>query len=600
MKISTLLILIFFGIHNLAKPQVMLEQTVVDTSTVIYGLDIPWELQWGPDDRLWVTERFGRVSRIDPQTGTQDVILDISGQVYAAGEAGLLGMALHPDFANHPWVYLAYTYLQGTLKREKVVRYEYNGTSLQNEFILIDSIRAATTHNGCRLIITPDNKLFFTTGDAQVTAAAQDTNDLSGKIHRINLDGTIPADNPWPGNPAYSIGHRNAQGLYYASNGILYSSEHGPSTDDEINIIEPARNYGWPNVKGYCDQPGEMTFCQEYNVAEPITAWTPTIATSDIVYYDHPSIPEWQGNILLTTLKNKRIYALELDGSGTAVVDEKQYFNDFWGRLRDICIGPDGAIYLATNGASWSNTNPFTHRIVKIWNAAYVPVIEIELDLTVNLEGPFTDPEMSAALYAAGQLPLVQPYGGSPWFYTGTEAVQAIPNGEVVDWILLEFRDTTQADLATSATTVAMQAAFLLKDGSIVGLDGSSNPTATFSIQDSLFVVVRHRNHLAVMSSGPLVENNGIWSWDFSTGPEKVHLGNLGYKELAAGTWGMAAADGNTSGSVDNTDKINIWNQQAGLTGYLEGDFNLDEQVNSQDKNDLWNPNSGMGSQVPE
>lgn len=589
----------FLGINSILRSQVMLEQTVVDTATVIHGLDIPWEVQWGPDDKLWVTERFGRVSRIDPLSGTQDVILDISGQVYAIGEAGLLGMVLHPDFAGHPYVYLAYTYLNGTQKQEKIVRYEYNGTSLQNEVILLDSIRAATTHDGCRLIISPDNKLFITTGDAQIASSAQDTNNLSGKIHRINLDGTIPADNPWPGNPVYSLGHRNPQGLYYAPNGILYSSEHGPSTDDEINIIEPSRNYGWPDVMGFCDQPGEIPFCQAYNVAEPMIAWTPTVATSDIVFYNHPSIPEWQGNILLTTLKNKRLYALELNGSGTSVVDEKQYFNNYWGRLRDICVAPDGAIYIATNGPSPSNTQPFTHRIVKIWNGSYVP--EIQLDLSVNLEGPYVDPGMATILNISGQLPLAQPYNSSPWFYEGTEAVQAIPNADVVDWILLELRDTTEAAFATGETTVARKAAFLLKDGSIVGPDGSSNPAVSITVKDSLFVVVKHRNHLAVMSSGPLFEDSyGLYSWDFTTGPDKIYLGNLGYKELSAGEWGMVAADGDASGSVNNADKNDIWNMQAGLTGYLQGDFNLDEQVNSQDKNDLWNLNSGIGTQVPD
>jgi glucose/arabinose dehydrogenase len=286
-------------------------------------------------------------------------------------------MALHPNFDNQPYVYLAYTYLSGSSVMERIVRYEYNGSQLMDELILLDLIPGNTTHDGCRLLITPDLKLLVTTGDAQNQPAAQNINSLSGKILRINLDGTIPEDNPWEDNPVFSYGHRNAQGLDLAPNGILYSSEHGPSTDDEFNIIEAGQNYGWPNVHGFCDQPGELTFCSENNVVEPLTAWTPTIATSDIIYYDHPAIPEWNGRVLLTSLKNKRLYALGLDDAGMEVVDEDQYFFDLWGRLRDICMCPDGSVFLATNGENWGNNDPFTHRIIKVWNPDYVASTEM-------------------------------------------------------------------------------------------------------------------------------------------------------------------------------------------------------------------------------
>jgi glucose/arabinose dehydrogenase len=361
--------LILFTLSTIpAISQITLEETTVDTTTVISGLDIPWEIQWGPDDHIWTTERFGRVSRINPETGEQTVILDISAQVTQSGESGLLGMVLHPDFEDSPFVYMAYTYSDGPDILERIVRYEYTGTILYDEVILLDNIRGSHNHDGCRLIISPDYKLFITTGDALVPNASQNINDLSGKVLRINLDGTIPSDNPYPGNPVWSIGHRNAQGLYLADNGILYSSEHGPSTDDELNIIEKGENYGWPEVHGYCDQSWEMDFCNANDVTEPLAAWTPTVAASDIILYDHPSIPEWQGSILMTTLKNKRIYELELDASGMNVTGQNQFFTNLWGRLRDICVGPDGAIYLATNGPSWSNTQPFTHKIIKVWN----------------------------------------------------------------------------------------------------------------------------------------------------------------------------------------------------------------------------------------
>ena len=369
--------ILFVGFTGLfVSGQIQLDQTTVDTTTVISGLDIPWEILWGPDDMLWITERFGRISRIDPETGEQDIILDISGTVYQGGESGLLGLILHLDFNIYPYVYTAYTYQVGSDILERIVRYEYDGTGLVDEFILLDNIQGNITHIGCRLLITPEHKLLITTGDAQNQPTAQNPDHLSGKILRLNLDGSIPEDNPWTGNPVYSFGHRNAQGLWLASNGILYSSEHGPSTDDEFNIIKPGRNYGWPNVHGFCDLPNEITFCEENNVFEPLAAWTPTIATSDIILYEHPSIPEFAGRILMTTLKNKRLYVLELDESGTSVVGEEQYFTNIWGRLRDICVGPDGSIYLATNGPDWGNSQPFTHSIVKVWNPDYIASAE--------------------------------------------------------------------------------------------------------------------------------------------------------------------------------------------------------------------------------
>ncbi len=378
MKSSIFLLAMALIINLQVRSQIQLDQTEVDTATIIYGLDIPWEIQWGPDEHLWVTERFGRLSRINPETGSQDVILDISSQVYQSGESGLLGMVLHPDFDNNPYVYLAFTYKPASNILEKIVRYTYAFGLLANEMVLLDNIRGNTTHNGCRLLITPDMKLLVTTGDAQNQPASQDINDLSGKVLRLNLDGTVPEDNPWPGNPAWSFGHRNPQGLFLAGNGILYSSEHGPATDDELNIIEKGRNYGWPDVHGFCDLPDEQTFCDQHNVREPLTAWTPTIATSDILFYDHPSIPEWQHSILLTTLKNKRLYVLKPDASGNEVVGEIQYFSNIWGRLRDVCQGPNGEIYLATNGPVWQNSQPFTHSIVKIWNPAFTGSTETE------------------------------------------------------------------------------------------------------------------------------------------------------------------------------------------------------------------------------
>jgi aldose sugar dehydrogenase len=165
----------------------------------------------------------------------------------------------------------------------------------------------------------------------------------------MHTDGTIPADNPFAGSRVYSYGHRNTQGMCKMPNGNIYLSEHGPTTDDEFQRLIPGANYGWPDVHGFCDTPGEISFCASNTVQEPIAVWTPTIAPSDIVYYSNPAFPEFNGKILMTLLKDERIKALELNATGTALQSETDYLVDTYGRLRDICIGPNQEIYVATN-----------------------------------------------------------------------------------------------------------------------------------------------------------------------------------------------------------------------------------------------------------
>ncbi|MBN1340150.1 MAG: hypothetical protein JXA03_12550 [Bacteroidales bacterium] len=222
-----------------------------------------------------------------------------------------------------------------------------------------------------------------------------------------------------------------------------------------------------------------------------------------------------------------------------------------------------------------------------------------QLDIKVFLEGPFNGTEMNTDIY--GALPLSQPYNTAPWNYTGTESVTAIPNTDVVDWILVELRDAPDAASAGSAAIVARQAAFLLKDGSIVSADGQSMlQFAGLSVQHSIFAVIRHRNHIAVMSAIPLTETGGVYAYDFTSGVSQAYGASQGHKELAPGIWGMTGADGNADSQVNNGDKNDVWAPQAGLSGYGSGDFNLDAQVNNSDKNDVWVPNTGLGGQVPQ
>jgi glucose/arabinose dehydrogenase len=198
--------------------------------------------------------------------------------------------------------------------------------------------------------------LFMTTGDAANTSTPQNLSSLNGKILRMQLDGSIPEDNPIPGSPVWSWGHRNPQGLVLAPSGILYSSEHGPSSDDEVNIIERGSNYGWPIVRGFCDEATEQEFCADSNVVEPIAAWTPTLAVSGADFYTHTEIPSWNNAVLVTSLKASRLVALKLSGDGKSVTEETQHFTNWFGRLRDLCISPSGDIYLAVSNRDGRGT----------------------------------------------------------------------------------------------------------------------------------------------------------------------------------------------------------------------------------------------------
>ncbi|MBC7893476.1 MAG: PQQ-dependent sugar dehydrogenase [Sphingobacteriaceae bacterium] len=332
------------------------------TRTVIATLDVPWELTWGPDSRLWTTERRGIVSRIDPNTGEKQTLLTLT-DCQQTGESGLLGLALHPDFVQTPFVYLAYTYSKSGAITEKLVRYRYENNALSQPTVLLDNIAAAAIHDGCRLQFLPDKTLLMSTGDASNTAFSQNKSSLNGKILRLSADGSIPADNPFPGSYVWSSGHRNAQGLLLHPNGLVYSSEHGPDTDDEINIVRKGGNYGWPNVRGPVDA-SEQAFAQANSVTGSILHWTPTIAPSDLAWYASDRIPAFKNKLLMSVLKNEMLVAVTLSADGLSATGQESFLRNQFGRLRDVCVSPDGRVFLATNSGSAN-----THRIIELSGA---------------------------------------------------------------------------------------------------------------------------------------------------------------------------------------------------------------------------------------
>ena len=367
-------VLVFWGrkqakVSFPVEEQFVLDSTVIGTSTIASGLDVPWEITWGSDNHIWMTEQGGRVSRLNPTTGSIKVLLKLP-DVYRKRTMGLLGMAVSRDLKTNPYVFLDYTFLEGDNILSRLVRYTYRNDTLVEPLVLLNDIPGANGHNGSRITIAPDGKIIMSTGDAQVFANAQNKISVNGKVLRINIDGTIPADNPVPGSPVWSWGHRNIQGLAYGVYGILYSSEHGDAIEDEINIIQKGANYGWPNVEGWVDTDEEKTFVKTTPVTEPIKSWTPTIAPAGIEFYNSSAIPEWKNSLLLTTLKGSSLYVLKLEKNGRKIASEKIYFNQKYGRIRDVCVSPTGEIYISTSNRDWNPSEgypkPKDDRIIRI------------------------------------------------------------------------------------------------------------------------------------------------------------------------------------------------------------------------------------------
>ena len=253
----------------------------------------------------------------------------------------------------------------------------------------------------------------------------------------------------------------------------------------------------------------------------------------------------------------------------------------------------------------------YTGNIEVSSNDPYDPVINVPctlevasgttINLTAMLEGPFFSGQMTPWLNVYGVIPLSQPYNQAPWNYYGTESVGAIPNNNVIDWVLVELRETSgDITTATNATMIAQQAGFILNDGMIVNTSGNSSMNFNITVSENLFVVVRHRNHLDIISADPLTESGGVYSFDFTDGMDKVYGGQLGHKELQPGTWGMISGDGDADGEVMNMDKVEIWEPQRGNSGYYQGDYNMNTNVYDEDKEIYWGPNAGKGSKVIE
>lgn len=418
--------------------------------TVASGFNSAWEIVYGPNDSLWVTENKAySISRVNITNGNKTQLVDLrvtdASINFTSGsgtqpQGGLMGLAIHPNLyspdpavrAAKPWVYAAYVYNRGSCPgtntscvfTTKIVRFDYVGNALINPVVILNSIPGSSDHNSGRLVISPviepgadaahtQYRLYYTVGDMGAgqflnstrTENAQNINVIEGKVLRINTqpdgdggaDNWVPNDNPFYNATSitaqdyvFSLGHRNAQGLEWGNvngNNILYSSEQMDRTDDEINIIESGKNYGWDKVSGYCDgnvngykigqnnNANEQAFCNSTPThQEPIftlfttpasgmaalmaqgnNALWPTIACSSLTFYNSNVIPGWPASLLITPLKRDLIYRVKLNSAGDGISgDTISYFRGDGNRIRRIIASPGGlAFYVARDiGAS--------------------------------------------------------------------------------------------------------------------------------------------------------------------------------------------------------------------------------------------------------
>lgn len=332
---------------------------------VAHNLQVPWSIAFLPDGRVLVTERPGRLRMISKGVLLEQPIADFR-EIVSGGEGGLMGLALHPDFARNHFLYLSYTTRANGNTINRVVQYKFEGDRLAEPATIIDNLPGASIHDGCRIKFGPDGKLYVTTGDAAQRSIAQDMNSMGGKILRLNDDGSIPADNPFPKSPVYSLGNRNPQGIdWHPQTRVLYETEHGPSGfdapggGDEVNIIDPGKNYGWPVIHHRETREGMVS---------PLLEYTPAEAPADATFYRGSKFPKFRNNFFFANLRGSKLIRVILDGSDPRTVRSTEVLLDHtYGRLREIIEGPDGFLYFTTsNRDGRGRPDPADDRILRI------------------------------------------------------------------------------------------------------------------------------------------------------------------------------------------------------------------------------------------
>ncbi len=351
MRKYAILLLLFYSVLSMATDYTL--ETIVD------DLRNPWSIAFLPDGDYLVTEREGALLRLRPD-GSRVSLTGVP-DTYFAGQGGFFDIILDPAFAQNQLVYLSYAHGTPDQNGTGVMRARLEADRLADSqlILLSDPSRATPQHYGGRLLFLPDGTLLVTVGDGfEYREAAQDIDQQLGKILRIDTDGDAPADNPFAdrgGRAArvWTYGHRNSQGLARdQESGLVYMHEHGPRGGDEVNLILPGSNYGWPAVTGGIDYSGAYVspFTEHPDMEKSLITWVPSIAPSGLAVYDGAAFPQWQGSLFVGALVDREVRRLELDKG--VVTAEEALFSELGMRIRDIRQGPDGLLYILTDEGS--------------------------------------------------------------------------------------------------------------------------------------------------------------------------------------------------------------------------------------------------------
>ncbi|PRB15628.1 sorbosone dehydrogenase family protein [Microbacterium sp. MYb62] len=313
-------------------------------TTIAEGVDAPWSIAFSGGAALISERDTARIVEVSDEGTLREV--GVIGGVEPRGEGGLLGIAVHEGYL--------YAY-STTAEGNRVQRFALSGSPGSMEIsgpeTILSGLPAAGNHNGGRIAFGPDGMLYVTVGDAGDREGAQDVGSLAGKILRITPDGRVPEDNPFEGSPVFSLGHRNPQGLAWDEDGTMYASEFGQDTWDELNVIEPGGNYGWPAVEG---------IAQRDDFIDPVQQWAPDIASPS-------GIAIASGSIFIANLRGERLREVPLSDlrvSGEYFAEDAA---DSLGRLRDVVVAPDGALWILTNNTDGrGNPREGDDRVVRI------------------------------------------------------------------------------------------------------------------------------------------------------------------------------------------------------------------------------------------
>jgi glucose/arabinose dehydrogenase len=333
-------------IPTIESALISVNSTNLNLEVVAEGLYVPWSIIFTSMNRLLVSERTGSIREIiGNQLNPKPLITFTS--VHSQQEAGLLGLALDPEYSLNHLLYACYTTLKNGQMVNRVVRLKDLGTSILEEAVIIDDIPASYNHAGGRIHFGPDGRLYLTAGDALQKKLAQDLNSFAGKILRFNSDGSIPADNPIKNSPIYTYGNRNPQGFdWNPVNHLLYETEHGPTGfdgppgGDEINLIQPGGNYGWPLVSHTQRLSGTLP---------PLVEFTPAVAPGSGMFYRAELFPQFTNSFFFGGLEGEGIYRLEISANDPYRIDLIDRLNINIGRIREVVEAPDGSIYFATS-----------------------------------------------------------------------------------------------------------------------------------------------------------------------------------------------------------------------------------------------------------